>query len=90
MNLGVVSGSIVSTIQHPFYQGRKMLLVDLCDERFEPSGKYVIAIDVVDAGVGDRVLVLGEGTGARQILDDPEAPVRAVVIGVVDQVATKP
>ena len=87
MNLGIVSGTIVSTIHHAFYASRKMLVVDLCDEHFEASGQYVIAIDVVDAGVGDRVLVLGEGTGARQILDDPDGPVRAVVVGVVDQVS---
>ena len=52
--------------------------------RFEPTGKYLIAIDTVDAGIGDRVLVLDEGNGARQILDDESAPVRSMVVGVVD------
>jgi len=84
MTLGVVSGSIVSTINHRFYDGRKLLIVDKCDEHFAPTGKYVIAVDTVDAGVGDRVLVVDEGTGARQVLADPSAPVRSVIVGIVD------
>jgi len=82
--LGVVTGNIVSTISHPFYVGKKLLIVDRCDEHWRSTGKYVIAVDSVDAGVGERVLVLDEGNGARQVLDDAEAPVRSVVVGIVD------
>jgi len=90
MILGVVSGTITSTINHPFYVGRRLLIVDCTDSAFEPTGKYLIAIDSVDAGVGDRVLVLNEGTGARQVLNDPKGPVRSVIVGVVDQVYERP
>jgi len=85
--LGVVSGTLVSTIEHGFYQGRKKLLVDLTDAHFRPTGGYLIAVDAVGAGVGQRVLVMGEGNGARQIFEAPGAPVRSVIVGIVDQVA---
>ena len=47
---------------------------------------YDIAVDVVQAGVGDKVMVIDEGNGARQILQREVAPVRAVIVGVVDDV----
>jgi microcompartment protein CcmK/EutM len=86
MFLGIVSGNIVSTINHAFYDGRKLLVVDRTDEDFRSTGKYVIAVDAVGAGVGERVLVLDEGNGARQVLDDPNGPVRSVIVGIVDAV----
>lgn len=88
MIIGVVQGSIFSTINHPFYDNRRLLVVDRTDADWTPSGKYLIAIDVVDAGVGDRVLVLDEGNGARQVLNDPQGPVRSVIVGIVDEAAT--
>ncbi|MFQ5429133.1 MAG: EutN/CcmL family microcompartment protein [Phycisphaerae bacterium] len=84
MLLGIVRGSIVSTINHPFYDNRRLLMVDRTDANWRPSGTYLIAIDTVDAGMGDRVLVLDEGNGARQVLDDPSGPVRSVIVGIVD------
>jgi microcompartment protein CcmK/EutM len=90
MILGIVCGNITSTINHPFYDGRKLLIVDRTDASFVPSGKYLIAIDTVAAGVGDRVLVLDEGNGARQVLDDPDGPVRSVIVGIVDEARLAP
>lgn len=84
--LGLVTGTLISTVNHPFYDGRKLLVVDRCTPSFEPTGQYLIAVDAVAAGVGDRVLVLDEGNGARQVLDDPTGPVRSVIVGIVDQV----
>jgi microcompartment protein CcmK/EutM len=84
VKIGRVAGTVVSTIHHPSVDGRRLLLVDLCGFDGEPDGGYVLAMDVVDAGAGETVLVLDEGTGARQVLDDPVAPIRAVVVGVVD------
>lgn len=85
MKIGRVAGTVVSTIHHPAVDGRRLLLVDLVDPAGEPTGGYVLAMDVVDAGAGETVLVLDEGTGARQVLDDPGAPIRAVVVGIVDE-----
>ncbi len=87
MKIGQVTGTVVSTIHLPIVTGRRMLLVDLLDLTGEATGDYVIAIDTVDAGAGETVLILDEGTGARQVLDDPEAPIRAVVVGIVDEVS---
>jgi ethanolamine utilization protein EutN len=85
MFLGIVTGTIVSTINHRFYDGKKLLVVERCDESWRSTGKYIVAVDSVDAGVGERVLVLDEGTGARQIVDDATAPVRSIVVGIVDE-----
>lgn len=84
MFLGIVRGNITSTINHRFYDGKKLLLVDRCDETWKPTGKYIVAVDSVGAGLGERVLVLDEGTGARQVVGAPEAPVRSVIVGIVD------
>ncbi len=90
MFLGRVSGTVVSTIHHPFYGERRLLLVDRVDGKLEPDGRYVIAIDSVDAGAGELVLVIDEGNSARQVLRDPSGPVRAVIVGVVDEVDVSP
>ena len=90
MILGRVTGTVVSTVQHEFYQGRKQLIVRavLPDGSFDGE-KYVIAVDQVDAGVGQTVLVKDEGNSARQMLElDRFGPVRSVIIGLVDEVTT--
>lgn len=87
MLLGIVQTAIHSTINHPFYDNRRLLVVDRTTPDWTPTGGYIIAIDTVDAGVGDRVLVLDEGNGARQVLADPKGPVRSVIVGIVDEVA---
>ena len=86
MILGRVTGTVVSTINHGFYEGRTLLLVDRIDPSGEPTGDYLIAVDTVQAGAGETVLVLDEGNGARQVTGDPTGPVRAVIVGIVDHV----
>lgn len=86
MKLARVTGTVVSTIHHGFFTGRRLLLCDLLDQQQRPTGSYTIAVDAVDAGAGERVLILDEGNSARQILAVHDAPVRAVVVGVVDDV----
>ena len=88
MKLGIVRGNITSTVNHPFYDDRKLLIVDRTNEHFEPTGGYLIAIDTVSAGIGDRVLVLDEGNGARPVLADSTGPVRSVIVGIVDAIST--
>jgi len=87
VKVGHVTGTVVSTIHLPIIAGRRLLLVDLLDLDGDATGNYVIAIDTVDAGAGETVLVLDEGNGARQVLGEPDAPVRAVIVGVVDEVS---
>jgi microcompartment protein CcmK/EutM len=83
--IGRVAGEITSTIRHPFYAARKLLVVDRIDDAGRPTGGYLIAVDVVGAGVGETVLVLDEGNGARQVFASTDAPVRSVVVGIVDR-----
>ncbi len=84
MKVGRVAGTVVSTINTDFFEGQRMLLCDLLDSSGKSSG-YTIAVDVVDAGVGDTVLILDEGNSARQIFDLSTGEIRAVVVGIVDQ-----
>ena len=85
MILGRVTGSVVSTIHHPIVEGRKLLVAERLDSSGHPTGGYVIALDAIGAGKGETVLILDEGNGARQILDDDQAPVRSIVVGIVDE-----
>lgn len=88
MKLARVAGPVVSTICTPVYEGRRLLLCDFVDPSGEPTGGYVLAVDVVGAGAGETVLILDEGNSARQILHrEPDGEVRAVVAGIVDEVA---
>lgn len=82
MIVGFVVGAIDSTINHPFYDGRKLLVVER--ETAAGRGDYLVAVDSVGAGVGERVLVLDEGNGARQVLASASGPVRSVIVGIVD------
>ena len=78
MILGRVIGEIHATIKHRFYEGKRLLVVE------KESGDYIIAADSVGAGADERVLVLDEGNGARQVFDSSDGPVRSVVVGIVD------
>lgn len=89
MTLGRVVGEIHSTVNHPFYDARTLLIVEKAKPDGTAAGGYLIAIDTVDAGVGDSVLVLDEGNGARQVLQSANAPVRSVVVGIVDAVTVQ-
>jgi microcompartment protein CcmK/EutM len=86
MYIGLVTGTVVATIKHEAFHDRKLLLVDRLNLLGEPTGQYDICVDVVQAGLGDRVMVIDEGNGARQILNREVAPVRAVIVGIVDDV----
>ena len=88
MILGRVTGSVVSTIHHRVVDGNRLLLAERLDARGKPTGGYVIALDAIGAGMGETVLILDEGNGARQVLDDDRAPVRSIVVGIVDDVET--
>jgi microcompartment protein CcmK/EutM len=85
VKIGRVAGTVVSTICVPDLNNRTLLFVDLLDLDGKETGKDVIAVDAVGAGAGETVLVLDEGNGARQVLEAPEAPIRAVVVGVIDE-----
>ena len=89
MILGKVIGNVVSTIKCPDYNNYKLLLVQPVDQAGNSKGKSVLAIDAVQAGVGDTVLVLDEGGSARAALDTEARSIRTVIVGIVDEVTTE-
>ncbi|MBL8857679.1 MAG: EutN/CcmL family microcompartment protein [Planctomycetes bacterium] len=86
MFLAEVVGTVVSPVQIAALEGRTLLLVRPVAPDGRAAGKTRIAIDRAQAGVGDRVLVIDEGNSARQILGDKTAPIKTLVVGVVDYV----
>jgi ethanolamine utilization protein EutN len=84
VKVGRVVGTVVSTIQHEVLDGRRLLTCDLLDANGEPDGTYLICVDAVGAGAGETVLIVDEGNSARQVIGQVTAPVRSVVVGIVD------
>jgi microcompartment protein CcmK/EutM len=87
MYIGKVIGSVVATVKISHLNGRSLLVVDQLDLQGEETGAYDIAVDTVQAGPGDTVLVLDEGNGARQVLGLDPGAIRAVIVGIIDEVA---
>jgi len=84
--VGRVVASVVATEKHPLLEGRKLLMVQPLDGYGKPKGRSLLAVDAVQAGLGDRVLVVDEGGSARNALGDERAViVRTVVCGIVDR-----
>lgn len=82
MKLCRVIGNVVSTVKHPSYEGQRLLVVQP-----EHGGASFLAVDRVQAGPGDRVLVMAEGNGVRQILQmGSQVPIRSLIVGIVDEV----
>jgi microcompartment protein CcmK/EutM len=84
-----VVGTVVATVKHPAFAGHKLLLCQPVDGSGKDEGDAVIAVDRAQSGVGDTVLVMSEGNGARQMLGtlDGKLPVRSVIVAHVDEVA---
>jgi len=86
MYIGRVSGSIVSTIKHPLFNGQKLLMVTRLSLDGVETNIYDICVDDVQAGIGDVVVVLDEGSSARQIIGKRgTGPARAVIVAIVDK-----
>lgn len=87
MRLCRVIGNVVSTVKHPAYSGQILLVVQPIGEDGADIGSSFLAIDRVQAGPGDRVVVLTEGNGVRQIMQMGDiVPIRSLVVGIVDRV----
>jgi ethanolamine utilization protein EutN len=90
MKLARVVGNVVSTINAPIFEDRTLLVCDLIDPAGAPAGGYMIAVDTVGAGPGEIVLLIDEGSSARQIMGLSRGPVRTLVVGIVDDVTLAP
>src|SRR4051812_6100689 len=97
MLLADVVGTVVMTVKHPAFAGEKLMAVQPLDEKGAAVGAVILAIDRAQAGVGDKVLVLREGSGIRQIIGREQGkpideavkmdwPVRSMIVGIVDEV----
>ncbi len=83
MLIAKVVGTTVSTIKDEKLTGKKLLILRQTDEKGTPTGKPYVAIDTVDAGVGDLVLTCA-GSSARQTTITKDTPVDAVIMSIVD------
>ncbi|TKJ40081.1 hypothetical protein CEE37_10105 [candidate division LCP-89 bacterium B3_LCP] len=84
MILAKVIGDLYSTVKSPHFEGSKILIVQPLDTDLSPKGDTLLALDRVDAGVDDVVLVNKEGGSARIIFENPDIPLQAVIVAVVD------
>ena len=84
MVIGKVVGTLVTTISHPHYKHRRLLIVQPLGLPGQPEDGDFVALDNTQAGIGDTVLVNREGNGARQVLKNPEGAVISVIVGIVD------
>ena len=89
MILARVVGTIVTTISHPAFKNRRLLVVQPLALPGEAPDEDFIALDNSQAGIGDTVLVNREGSGARQVLKNPDACVISVIVGIVDSAFIK-
>lgn len=87
MRLCRVVGNVVATVKHPMYHGQPLMVVQPIDAHGRDVGASFLAVDRVQAGPGDHVIVLTEGTGVRQILElGTQVPIRSLIVGIVDAV----
>jgi microcompartment protein CcmK/EutM len=89
MILCKVTGTIVATQKNENLKPYKILIVQPVDLDGNPIGQDMLALDMVDAGVGDTVIALREGSSARQILGKTDVPVHTLVVAVVDGIEIK-
>ena len=88
MVLGKVVGTVVATRKDPRLVGTKLLVVRPMDPRGKPEGHYLVAVDTVDAGVGETVLVVS-GSSARMASGLKDCPIDAAIVGIVDEIEIK-
>jgi microcompartment protein CcmK/EutM len=85
-----IIGEVVATRKHPSHEGLKLLLVQPLNLDGSDRGDAVVAVDSVDAGVGDQVLLTMEGFSAFSSVGRPMTPIESAVIGVIDRIELLP
>lgn len=86
MLIARVIGDLTATQKHPTHEGRKILLVQPLNLDGTDRGAPMVALDSVDAGIHDRVLVTTDGFAAFTAVGHKQAPIDAAVIGVIDHI----
>jgi len=90
MLIARVVGELVSTQKHASHEGRKLLLVQPLNLDGSKRGDAVVALDAIDAGMGDRVLLATEGFSAMTSVGRPNSPIDMAVIGFIDWIDVLP
>ena len=83
-----IKGTLVASVQADTVPGGKYLLVEPCNQRGEPAGSVFVALDTVNAGEGEVVMV-ARGSSARQTPETKDKPVDAVIVGIIDLIEEK-
>jgi len=85
--LARVIGHVVCSVKDRMYEGEKLLVVQPINPAGQSAGPSFLAVDAVQAGIGDQVLIIDEGGSARGILGKPAmGTIRTVIAGIVDAV----
>ncbi len=90
MLIARVIGDLAATVKHASHEGRKILLVQPLNLDGSDRGNALVALDAVDAGIGDRVLLIPEGFSAMTAVGRPQSPIDMAVIGVIDEIDLLP
>ena len=90
MLIARVIGEVVATQKHASHEGRKVLVVQPLNLDGSDRGDAVLALDAVDAGVGDQVLLSTDGWAASSAIGRPQSPIDMAVIGFIDQIEILP
>ncbi len=87
MKIGRVIGTVVTPVSHPAYDGKRLLAVRPVAPDLSPTkDRMFTAVDRCQAGVGDVVLLMAEGSSVRDVLGEAEAPIRTAVVGIIDEI----
>jgi len=90
MLIARVVGELVATQKHASHVGLKLLLVQPLNLDGSNRGDPVVALDAVDAGLGDRVLLSTDGYAASSAVGRPQSPIDMAVIGFIDEIEVLP
>jgi microcompartment protein CcmK/EutM len=87
MTLAKVRGNIVSTHKNEYLKGNKLMIIRQIDLQGKFTGNDdIVALDLIDSGIGDTVLIVQEGDAVQQILGHNKAPVHTMIVALVDQI----
>lgn len=84
MRIAKVVGNVVSTIKEETHYNKKMMIIEYLDLELNPIGERVIALDAVDAGIGDIVLTSKDGGSAKMLFEDKSLIADVTICGVID------
>ncbi len=86
MKIAEVVGTVVATAKHPDFDAKKLMICQPLDTAGAKAGPTILAVDTVQSGIGDRVLLMREGNSVRQIFGKKKMCIRSAIVGVIDSV----